>query len=70
MRKKKDATTVKIWEDLAPGIKIIFDEVSMNRRCLNLDSVWTIDGRAKFRYVGNPRPFEIRCYADYNKLTT
>ena len=68
MRAKKKATTVKINEDLAPGIKRILDEVSSNRRFLNIDSVWTIDGRIKFRFVNNPRTFEIRSYADYHNL--
>ena len=44
------------------------DDVSKNRRYLNIDSVWTIDGKIKFRYVGNPHPFEIRSYSDYYKV--
>ena len=52
MRKKKEAKHVKIREDLAPGIKQIFDEISINRRSLNVESVWTIDGRIKFRFTG------------------
>ena len=51
MRCKKNATHIRISEDLAPGIKTIFDEVSSNRRFLNIDSVWTIDGKIKFRSV-------------------
>ena len=68
MRCKKKATNIKINEDLAPGIKRIFNEVSSNRRFLNVDSVWTIDGKIKFRYINNPRTFEIRSYADYHDL--
>ena len=68
MKAKKMATNIKIHEDLAPGIKRILDEVSTNRRFLNIDSVWTIDGRIKFRYINNPRTFEIRSYADYYNL--
>ena len=68
MRTKKNATNVKISEDLAPGIKHIFDEVSSNRGFLNFDSIWTIDGRIKFRFVNKPRTFEIRSYADYHNI--
>ena len=68
MRCKKNATHIRINEDLAPGIKTIFDEVSSNRRFLNIDSVWTIDGKIKFRYLNNPRIFEIPSYADYHHV--
>ena len=64
MRAKKKAKNVKIQEDLAPGIKRIFDEVSSKRRFLNIESVWSIDGRIKFRYVNDSRTLEIRSYAD------
>ena len=67
MRRKKQANNVKITEDLAPGIKMIFNEVSKNRRFLNVDSVWTIDGKIKY-FVNNPRTFEIRTYSDYHNL--
>ena len=38
MRAKKKAKNVKIQEDLAPGIKHIFDEVSLKRRFVNIES--------------------------------
>ena len=68
MRCKKKATNIKLIEDLAHGIKRIFNEVSSNKRFLNVDSVWTIDGKSKFRYLNNPGTFEIRSYADYHDL--
>jgi len=68
MRAKKKAKTVKIQEDLAPGIKRIFDEVSSKHRFLNIESVWTIDGRIKFKYINDSRTNEIRSYADYYDL--
>ena len=68
MRCKKNSTHIRSNEDLAPGIKTVFDEVSSNRRFLNIDSVWTIDGKIKFRYLNNPRIFEIRSYADYQHV--
>ena len=68
MRNKKKATNVKVKEDLAPGIKKVFDDINMNRRLLNLESVWTIDGRIKFKYLNNPRPFEIRSFSEFEYL--
>lgn len=68
MKSRKKAGNVKIYEDLAPGIKHIFDEVSSNRRFLNIESVWTIDEEIKFRYVNSPSTFEIRSYTDYHNL--
>ncbi len=57
MRNKKNAQNVRIYEDLAPGIKQMYDDVSKNGRYLNIDCVWTIDGQIKFRFVGSPHPF-------------
>ena len=68
--RQKNATHITITEDLAPGIKQIFNEVSSNRRLLNVESVWTIDGRIPYRYSNNTRSFEIRSYADYHQLIT
>ena len=70
MRHTKNATHITITEDLAPGIKRIFNEVSLNRRFLNIESVWTIDGRSKYRYSNNTRSFDIRSYVDYHQLIT
>ena len=39
MRRKKQAKNVKITEDFAPGIKMIFNEVSKNCRFLYVDNV-------------------------------
>ena len=68
MRAKKKAKTVKIQKDLAPSIKRIFDEVSSKCRFLNIESVWTIDGQIKFKYINDSRTNEIRSYVDYNVL--
>ena len=68
IRYKKKARHMKIHEHLAPGIKCMFNEVSSNRRFLNVDIIWTIDGQIKCRYINNPRRFEIRSYADYYDL--
>ena len=62
------ANNLKVSEDLAPGIKKIFDEVSSNRRFLNVDSVWIIDGKINYRHINNPRTFEMRSYTDYQSL--
>ena len=72
MRKKKEAKDrakdVKIVEDLANGIRKIYTFLNANRRDLKLEYVWTIDGRIKYKFFGNNRPFEIRSYADYYRL--
>ena len=68
MTAMKMATNIKIHEDLVPGIKRILDEVSTNRRFLTIDSVWTMNRCIKFRFINNPRTFEIRSYADYHNL--
>ena len=68
MRNKKKATNVKVKEDLAPGIKKVFDDINMNRRLLNLESVLTIDGRIKFKYLNSPSPFEIRSFSEFEYL--
>lgn len=64
MRKKKEAKNIKITEGLAHGTKRTFDEVSKNLRYLGVDSVWTIDGKIKYRLLNNPHTFEIRSYTD------
>ncbi len=68
MRKKKEAQDIKIFEDLAPGIKRMFDSLNVNRIPLNIDSLWTIDGRIKFKHFNSNRIFEIRSFSDYNGL--
>ncbi len=59
MRAKRKAKEIKIREDLAAGIKKAFDHINYNRRLYNVESVWTIDGRIKYKFIRNPRPFEI-----------
>ena len=68
MRAKKKANNGKIQEDLSPGIKRIFSEVNSKHRFLNIESVWSIDGRIKFRYINDSHTLEIRSYADYYDL--
>ncbi len=68
MRKKREAKNIRIKEDLAPGIKRLFDELNLNRCYFNLESVSTIDGCIKYRFTGNPRPFEVSTYADVHQL--
>ncbi len=45
---KERRKNIKIREDLAPGIKRMFNQVSVNRSSLNIESVWTIDGRIRY----------------------
>ena len=68
MKEKKKATGIKIFEDLAPGVKRMLDSLNVNRIPLNLESVWTIDGRIKFKHFNNNRISEIRTFGDYNSL--
>ena len=68
MRKRKEAKGIKIVEDLAYGIKKVFDFLNAHRRDIDLEYVWTIDGRIKYKFTGDPRPHEIRSYADYDRL--
>ncbi len=68
MRRKKEAKSVRIYEDLVPGVKKLFDHVSSQRRFLNVESVWTIDGRIRYRLINNPRINEIRSHTDFNDL--
>lgn len=70
MKRKREAKNIRIVEDLAPGIKRLFNYVNSLRSSSNLESVWTIDGRVKFKFCGNHRTFEIRCFADLDKLVT
>ena len=68
MRRKREAKDIRIFEDLAYGIKKMFDFLKSQRSRLNLENVWTIDGKIKYKFIDNPRPFEIRNYLDYHKL--
>ena len=61
MRKIKQARHVRITEDLAPCIRMIFK----NRLLLNVDSVCMIDDKFRYNFVNNPSIFEIRTYSDY-----
>ena len=64
----KKATHITIIEDLAPGIKRIFNEVSLNRRFLNVESIWPIDVRLKYRCSNNKHSFEIKTMSPCSKL--
>ena len=70
MRNKKKAKNVKIHEDLAHGIKSILDELVERKSELGLDSVWTVDGKIKYKFIGNERVHLINCHADYMRLTS
>ena len=65
MRNKKG---VKIFEDLAYGVKQILNEIIQKKQALGVESVWTIDGKLQFKYVDNDRLFLINSYNDYMNL--
>ncbi len=68
MRKKKEAKNIGVKEDLAPGIKGMVNKIFKDKGRINVEKVWTIDGRIKFKMNGNQKVFEIRSYADYANL--
>ncbi len=64
MRKRKEAKGIKIVEDLAFRVRNILTYLNARRRELNLECVWMIDGKVKYKYFNFPRSFEIRSYLD------
>ena len=68
MVKKKTAKNIRIFEDLAFGIKKMLDEVVRNKQRLNVESIWTIDGKLKFKFIGEERVNYINCNNDYVTL--
>ena len=57
-----------IYEDLAAGIKGMFDNIKTRRKALNFEYVQTVDRRIKFKYFNDSRPYEIRSFADFDNL--
>ena len=68
MRNKKAAKGVKIFEDLAYGVRQILNEIIQQKQALGVESVWTIDGKLRFKYVDNDRVFLINSHDDYMNL--
>ena len=68
MRKKKEAKDVRFVEDLAYGIKKMYSFLNANPSELNLEFVWTIDGKIKYKFFNHYRRIEIRNYSDYHRL--
>lgn len=65
MMKKKTAQNIRIYEDLAFGIKRMLDEIIVNKKQLNVESVWTIDGKLKRKFIGDERIYFINCHNDF-----
>ena len=70
IKSKSDAQQKEGKEDLAHGIKSILDELVERKIEPGLDSVWTVDGKIKFKFVGKKRAHLINCHADYMNLTS
>ena len=70
MKNKKKAKNVRVHEDLAFGVKVVLDELIERKHELGLDSVWTIDGIIRFKFLRNERVYSISSYDDYVKLTS
>ncbi len=69
MRKKKEAKNINIKEDLAQGMKKLVNYIYDRKYFLRVEKVWTIDGKIKFKMLGNPSVHEIRTYTDFDNLT-
>ena len=59
MHIQTNCKNVKIHEDLAPCIKYIFDQLIVGQRLYDIESVWTIDSRIKYRLLNDSRVFNI-----------
>ena len=70
MAAKKKAKTVKIHKDLAFGIKRMLMELVDRKQELELDSVWTIDGKVRYKFVGDSKIYTINSLEDYLNLTS
>ena len=68
MKKKKEAKDVRFVEDLAYGIKKMCSFLNASRAQLNLEFVWTIDGKIKYKFFNDTHRYEIRNYSDYHSL--
>lgn len=68
MRQKKSATNIKIVEDLAYGIRQVFNDIIQNKDRLNVESVWTIDGKIKYKFCGEERTNMVNSHSDYVRL--
>ena len=68
MRKKKEALSIRISEDLSNGTRKMLNEIYEKKQVLGIDKAWTIGGRIKYKYVNSDRIVEIRSADDYNNL--
>ena len=69
LRDKKKAKNITIYEDLAGGVKNLLDELISRKHELGLESVWTIDGKVRYKRVGSERINTINCHDDVMKVT-
>ena len=70
MRRQKNATGVKIGEDLAYGTKKMLNESHRKKQEINVEKAWTIDGRIKYKLVNIDRVNKIRLAEDFVKLVS
>ena len=70
MAAKKKAKTVKIHKDLAFGIKRMLVELVDRKQELELDSVWTMDGKVCCKFAWDGKVYTINSLDDYLNLTS
>lgn len=51
-------------------MKISLDELVSKKHELSLESVWTIDGKLRYKRVGSERIITINCHDDVMKVTS
>ena len=68
MRKKTEALSIRISEDLLNGTRKMLNETYKKKQVLGIDKAWTIDGLIKYKYVNSDRILEIRSADDFNNL--
>ena len=69
MKKKKEAKCIKIAEDPARGIKRMLNEINANCGPLNIERVWIIGGRIKYKHFKDSFIHEVRSYNNFFPLT-
>eukprot|EP00112_Aurelia_sp_Birch-Aquarium-sp1_P009358 Seg2060.2 transcript_id=Seg2060.2/GoldUCD/mRNA.D3Y31 product="hypothetical protein" protein_id=Seg2060.2/GoldUCD/D3Y31 len=70
IRDEKKAKKISIHEDLAGCVKALLNELVSRKYELGLESVWTIDGKLRYKQVGSEPINTINCHDDVIKVTS
>ena len=68
--KNKKAKNVTVHKNLPFGVKVVLDELIERKHEFGLNSVWTIDGIIRIKFLRNERVYSVTSYDDYVKLTS